>query len=476
MSAAYRSVSPSRSTTTSVTAVPAGLVSSLTACAFRSSVTLSCLRAGRTPSTSASDLACSGQGKPSQESQCHADAVRQVRLVDQDAARRVERVVSALGQVVGQLLNPGLVGDRGVRVRRAGRRLGRILAPRSVHLVHRLGSGVVRLHVLIGDGPGRRQAIVVMDFTEVLLAHPVERGAVQLGRAADEVMHLRLEEGLALHVVPLVGRDVTAIDEDVFGRPVGRLAGQPVAPLEQQDALARRGEVAGERAAAGPRSDHDDVVVLAHAWLLPGGTTVGAGVPGAVPDGSPRRRRTGRRGFDELIPADPPAEDVVGPGLIGEDQRQEEEDDDGHRLERIRIGRRVVHGEAVGRVGTGHHHVGVQANEDRDDAGRRGDRGRGEGEAVAVRVDQPDRGQDGDDGEQLKRPEKEGAAGLHVRPDGEAHDRGGGERGHRAGDLPGAYVHVVGGFEAQERRAVQQADQHQGDPGEHGVGLEQIPE
>ena len=66
MSASYRSVSPSRSTTTSVTAVPAGLVSSLTARAFRSSVTLSCSRAGRTPSTSASDLACSGHGKPSQ--------------------------------------------------------------------------------------------------------------------------------------------------------------------------------------------------------------------------------------------------------------------------------------------------------------------------------------------------------------------------------------------------------------------------
>ena len=317
---------------------------------------------------------------------------------------------------------------------------------------------------------------MVVNLAEVLLAHPVEGGAVQLGGAADEVMYLRLEEGLALDVVPLVGRDVTAIDEDVFGRPVAGLAGQPVAALEQQDALARRGEVAGERAAARPGSDHDDVVVLAHAGVLPGGTTVGAGVPGVVPERLPRRRQPGRRRFDELIPADPPAEDVVGPGLIGEDQGQEKEDDDGHRLERIRIGRRVVHGEAVGRVGTGHHHVGVQANEDRDDAGRRGDGGRGEGEAVAVRVDQPDRGQHGDDGEQLQRPEKEGAAGLHVRPDGEAHDRGGGKRGHRAGDLPGTYVHVAGGFEAQERRASQQADQHQGDPGEHRVGLEQIPE
>ena len=134
----------------------------------------------------------------------HADAVRQVRLVDPDAARRVERVKALRGQVVGELLDPRFVGDRRVRVGRAGRRFGRILAPRAVHLVHRLGGGVVRLHVLVGDGPGGRQAVVVAQFAEVLLAHPVQRGAVQLGRAADEVMHLRLEERLGLRVVPAV--------------------------------------------------------------------------------------------------------------------------------------------------------------------------------------------------------------------------------------------------------------------------------
>ena len=66
MSAAYRSLSPSRSTTTPVTAEPAGFVSSLTTWAFVNRVTLSCSRAGRTPSTSASDLPWTTQGKPSQ--------------------------------------------------------------------------------------------------------------------------------------------------------------------------------------------------------------------------------------------------------------------------------------------------------------------------------------------------------------------------------------------------------------------------
>ena len=68
-SPAYRSSTPSRSTTTSVTAVPASFVTSFTTWAFVSSVTLGCSSAGRTPSTSASDLPCTRQGKPSQFAQ-----------------------------------------------------------------------------------------------------------------------------------------------------------------------------------------------------------------------------------------------------------------------------------------------------------------------------------------------------------------------------------------------------------------------
>ena len=289
MSPGYRSVSPSRSATTWVTAVPAGLVSSFTTRAFRIRVTLACSRAGRTPATSASDLACSGHGKPSQSCAAHADAVRHVRLVDPDAARRVERVKARRGQVVGQLLDPGFVGDRRVRVGRAGRRLGRVLAARAVHLVHRLGSGVVRLHVRIRDGPGRRDAVMVAQFAEVLGAHPVQRGPVQLGGSADEVMYLRLEERLGLRVVPAVRGDVAAVDEHVHGGPVLRLAGQPVAALEQQDALTRGSQVAGQRAAARPGSDDDHVVLSVHAVLLP--TVTGMFKRHPHPSGSCRQGR-----------------------------------------------------------------------------------------------------------------------------------------------------------------------------------------
>ncbi len=187
------------------------------------------------------------------------------------------------------------MGDRRVRVRRAGRRLGRILAPRAVHLVHRLGRGVVRLHVLVGDGPGGRDAVMVAQFTEVLGAHPVQRGPVQLGRAAHEVMHLRLEERLGLRVVPAVRRDVAAVHEHVHGGPVLRLAGQPVAALKQQDPLARGGEVAGQRAAARPGADDDHVIVLAHRSMVeaPGRCVITARRDRAQAPGTRRNDVTG---------------------------------------------------------------------------------------------------------------------------------------------------------------------------------------
>src|SRR5579872_6104648 len=141
-----------------------------------------------------------------------------------------------------------------------------------------------------------------------------------------------------------------------------------------------------------------------------------------------------------------------------------------------RRGCRVVRGEIEGRVGGRDHHVRVQVHEDRYDAGRDRDRGRGKGKALAVVIDQPGRGQGGQDSEQLDHVEEEPAVGGHVRPDDEADDERAGERGDAAGQLPGPLVYVAGGLEAEERRAVQQAGQDQGDPGEHAVGLEQVPE
>ena len=142
----------------------------------------------------------------------NAGAERRVRLVEHDPARRVERPVAGGREVVGELLDPWLVGHGGMRVRRARRRLGRVLSARAVHVVELLRERVVRLQLVVGDRPRRRDAVVVLQLAEVLLAEPVQRGAVQLRRASHEVVHPRLE-GLAARVVPRVRRDVAVVHE-----------------------------------------------------------------------------------------------------------------------------------------------------------------------------------------------------------------------------------------------------------------------
>ena len=69
MSPLTLSLAPSWSTITPVTSVPASLVFSRMTSASVHSVTFGCSSAGRTPSTSASDLAWTMHGKPSQLSQ-----------------------------------------------------------------------------------------------------------------------------------------------------------------------------------------------------------------------------------------------------------------------------------------------------------------------------------------------------------------------------------------------------------------------
>jgi hypothetical protein len=133
----------------------------------------------------------------------HALRIGHVALVEQDPAGCVERVQALFGEIVGELLDPRLVRHRRVRVGGAGRRFGGILTAGSVDLVELLGFRVVRLHLLVGDRPCRRDPVVVVKLTEVFCSQPVKRRAVQLGGAADVVVHLRLE-GLAVVVVPRV--------------------------------------------------------------------------------------------------------------------------------------------------------------------------------------------------------------------------------------------------------------------------------
>ena len=130
------------------------------------------------------------------------------------------------------------------RIRAAGVGLGRILAARAVDLVHVLGLGVVGLEVGVADRPRGRHAVVMRVAIEVLLAQAEKRGAVELGRAADEVVRAGLEE-LAAFIAPVAGRDVAVLLENLLGAPVLRFARKPAAALEDEDAFAGGRKIAG---------------------------------------------------------------------------------------------------------------------------------------------------------------------------------------------------------------------------------------
>ena len=129
-----------------------------------------CSNAGRTPSISASDLAWTRHGKAIAGPAADAMAVGPVVLEEADAAGRVERVVAGLLEVVRQLLDARLVGQRRERVLGARVALRGVLAVVAVDLVEVLGPGVVRLHVVVRDRPGRRDPVVVAELAEVLAA------------------------------------------------------------------------------------------------------------------------------------------------------------------------------------------------------------------------------------------------------------------------------------------------------------------
>ena len=189
-----------------------------------------------------------------------AAALPGVLLVQHHPERHVEGLEAEAREVVGELLHPGLMADGGIGIRRAGRRVGGILSPPAVHVVELLGLRVVRLEVLVRDRPGRRGSTPVLELPEVLPAQPEERGAVELRVPADPVVRVRMELP-ALGIPPHFLRRVPPLQIDGLGAPVGLLTRDVVTPLDEQDALARRGQAVGESSTAGAGPHDDDVEV-----------------------------------------------------------------------------------------------------------------------------------------------------------------------------------------------------------------------
>src|SRR5262249_48754716 len=117
------------------------------------------------------------------------------------------------------------------------------------------------LVVLVGERPRGGDPTVVLDLPEVLGTEAEQRRAVEL-RVAAHVIVLLGRELLVLPVAPFLVRRVLPAQEGRGRIPVVSLAREVAAPLEQQDALAGRGQLPRQRAPARARPDDDDVVVL----------------------------------------------------------------------------------------------------------------------------------------------------------------------------------------------------------------------
>ena len=247
-------------TTTSVTSVPGivGLQADRLGAGEERHVRV--LDAGRTLITSASDLACTRHGKPSQFWQRTHLLNGMLASSSRIPHGAWNGCRPAAGEVVGELLDPRLVGDRRERIRRARRRLGGILAAGAVHLVELLRLRVVRLQLLVGDRPRGRDTVVVAELAEVLL-----RGA---GTGRRRTASSRRPRSSA----PGAGTTSRPRSTTCPARRSGRRRTRPAASQfcgsrgsqpprsSSRIALARRRQPVDQGPAAGAAADHDHVV------------------------------------------------------------------------------------------------------------------------------------------------------------------------------------------------------------------------
>ena len=103
----------------------------------------------------------------------------------------MERFVSQPFKIFGELCNARFMTDCRMGIRSAGPRLRDVFAAITMYGIQMLRSGVVRFQFSITDRPRRRDAAVMFDFAEILLAQPEQRRAIKFGIAADVIIGVR---------------------------------------------------------------------------------------------------------------------------------------------------------------------------------------------------------------------------------------------------------------------------------------------
>ena len=98
-------------------------------------------------------------------------------------------------------MNARLVTDRGIAIRRARARFGRVFTAIAVHVIKVFSLRVIGLHLVITDGPRGRDSAVMTNLSKVFLAQAKQSRAVELRVATDEIIGMRMQR-LAFTVVP----------------------------------------------------------------------------------------------------------------------------------------------------------------------------------------------------------------------------------------------------------------------------------
>src|ERR1700744_906287 len=99
------------------------------------------------------------------------------------------------------------------------------------------------------------------DLFEVAFPQSKKGGPIDLGIAAHPISGLRMKR-FALAILPDFVGMISVIQENGLGVPILFFPGQEGAPFKNENALSARSETLRQGAAAGARSDDDDIVMV----------------------------------------------------------------------------------------------------------------------------------------------------------------------------------------------------------------------
>jgi hypothetical protein len=188
-----------------------------------------------------------------------------ILLIKLDAQGHMKRLEAKAREIISQPLHSGLVAHRRVRVWPAGRWFGGVHATLAMDVIEMLSLQVVRLKVLVRDWPRGRDPAMMTDLTKIFLTQPEKSRPIKLGISSYVVVCVGME-GLASDVLPDLLGVVLTLDIDETGIPIGFLARDIIASLEEQNSFSTRSQSVTQSPSARSRADDDDIefILCAH--------------------------------------------------------------------------------------------------------------------------------------------------------------------------------------------------------------------